>query len=379
MPMEPGSVRSTARLDGKQYEAVAPTAREAERKLAGKLAAAKRGENVVGGTMTVDAWFHRWKALYKDSKGLTPKSLKMYDDKYKLYIRPRIGRLRLQDVKDVHLQEILNGQAGRSASHLSKLRLVMHSMFGRARQSHLIAYDPSEALDLPACTHGSHRSITNAERAAILQVAQTHRAGLLVLTLLYTGMRPGEAAALTWLDVDFVHNEIHVHAAVESGSSVIKTPKTAAGIRDIPIHAALRPLLLAASVGKAPLAPVFASRSGTHYTDAGLQALWRSFRRALDIHCGATLYRNKIVRSAIAPDLTLYCLRHTFCSDLQAAGVPINVAKELMGHSDIAVTANIYTHKDSDTLHTGIALLDGSKQGIWGDSSAGTAAGTGRP
>lgn len=39
-----------------------------------------------------------------------------------------------------------------------------------------------------------------------------------------------------------------------------------------------------------------------------------------------------------------YLLRHTFCTDCQAAGVPLNVAKELMGHSDISVTAKIYTH-----------------------------------
>ena len=61
-----------------------------------------------------------------------------------------------------------------------------------------------------------------------------------------------------------------------------------------------------------------------------------------------------------AEGLTPYCLRHTFCTDLQRAGVPINVAKELMGHADIQTTANIYTHRDSETLHSGIALLDGT-------------------
>lgn len=45
-----------------------------------------------------------------------------------------------------------------------------------------------------------------------------------------------------------------------------------------------------------------------------------------------------------APDFEPYLLRHTFCTDCQAAGVPINVAKEWMGHSDISVTAKIYTH-----------------------------------
>lgn len=75
---------------------------------------------------------------------------------------------------------------------------------------------------------------------------------------------------------------------------------------------------------------------------------------------GAKVYRNQIIESKLSDDLTPYCLRHTFCTDLQKAGVPINVAKELMGHSDISITANIYTHRDNLILHKNIALLDGS-------------------
>lgn len=75
---------------------------------------------------------------------------------------------------------------------------------------------------------------------------------------------------------------------------------------------------------------------------------------------GAELERNKIIVSKVSTDLTPYCLRHTFCTDLQKAGVPLNVAKELMGHSDIQTTANIYTHRDTATLHGGMAMLDGS-------------------
>lgn len=354
-------IRKTARYNGKKYEATGKTELEALQKLAEKLAAAKRGEEVVGGSMTVDSWYREWKTLYKDPKGLTPKSLGMYDEKYRGYIRPRIGKMRLRDVRDVHLQRILNEQAGKSSSHVKKLRMVMQEMFKRARQSRLIPYDPAELLELPATTTGGHRAITPEERAAILAVSEWHRAGLWVLTLLYTGMRPGETAALMWSDVDFAHNEIHVHAAKESGSRDIKAPKTAAGIRDIPIHAALLPRLRAAQGD--PFSPVFPTQSGNRQNEGSLRRLWQGFRRDLDIHMGATVYRNKIIQSVVAPDLTPYCLRHTFCTDLQSAGVPINVAKELMGHADIQTTANIYTHRNQDTLHSGISLLDGTAGG----------------
>ena len=266
--------------------------------------------------------------------------------------------MKLRDVRDVHLQRILNDQEGKSASHVKKLRMVMQEMFKRARQSRLITYDPAELLELPSVSEGKRRSITPAERTAILDVAERHHSGLWVLTLLYTGMRPGETAALMWSNVDFANNEIHVHAAKKSGAKTIKAPKTAAGVRDIPIHAALLPKLRAAQ--GMPFTPVFPTHAGNQQNENSLRRMWKSFLRDLDIYMGAEVYRNQIVKSVVAPDLTPYCLRHTFCTDLQRAGVPINIAKELMGHADIQTTANIYTHRDPATLHGSMALLDGT-------------------
>lgn len=362
MPDPVKYIRKTARYNGKKYEATGKTEAEALTKLADKLAAAKRGEETVGGSMTVNTWFSQWMETYKKPKGLAKKSVDMYEQKYKNYIRPAIGRLKLKDVRDIHLQKILNSQAGKSSSHVKKLRMILQEIFKRARQSRLIPYDPSELLELPQTTEGKRRSITDVERAEILKLADTHPRGLWVLTLLYTGMRPGETAALTWADVDFSSKEIHVHAAKESGTKEIKCPKTAAGVRDIPMHAELYSKLLAAR--KSGFSLVFPNSSGSMADDDTMRRWWKSFLRSLDIQMGAEVYRNQIVASKLTPGLTPYCLRHTFCTDLQRAGVPINVAKELMGHSDISVTANIYTHKDSATLHAGIALLEsGGKPG----------------
>ena len=109
-------IRKTARYNGKKYEATGKTELEAMTKLAEKLAAAKRGEEIVSGSMTVNAWYKQWMELYKKPKGLTEKSLAMYAEKYNGYIRGSIGHMKLKDVRDVHLQRILNGEAGRSAS-----------------------------------------------------------------------------------------------------------------------------------------------------------------------------------------------------------------------------------------------------------------------
>lgn len=353
----PERIRKTARYHGKKYEATGKTELEALKKLAAMLDAAEKGE--ISSNSTVDAWYAQWMELYKKPKGLTAKSLGMYDEKYKKYIKPAIGHMKLKNVRDVHLQKILNGQAGMSGSHVKKIRMVLQELFKRARQSRLIVYDPAELLTLPNMAVHKRRPITEEERKAILAVAETHRSGLWILTLLYTGMRPGETAALTWGDVDFDRNEIHVHAARESGmTNAIKAPKTASGVRDIPIHAALLPKLQAAR--RRPSDYVFPTGAGNPQNENSLRRLWTGFKRDLDIYMGAETKRNKIITSVVSDDLTPYCLRHTFCTDLQRAGVPINVAKELMGHADIQTTANIYTHKDGKILHQNMSLLDGS-------------------
>lgn len=351
-------IRKTARYNGKKYQAYGKTELEAMTKLAEMLAAAKRGEEVIGGSMTVDAWYKQWKATYKDPKGLTAKSLGMYDEKYNGYIKPAIGHLKLQDVRDTHLQRILNGQAGMSLSHVEKIRRVLREMFSRARKSRLIAYDPSEDLELPAVKDGKHRSITEEERKVILKVAEYHDSGLWVLTLLYTGMRPGEAAALNWRDIDLDGGMIHIHAALESGSTKIKAPKTEAGFRDIPIHADLLWRLRQAK-GK-PFDPVFKTQSGGRQNSGSISRLWKAFVREMNITMGAEVYRNQVKKSKVADDLTMYCLRHTFATDCARAGVPLETVRWLMGHADISTTANIYQHRDDTTLRAGMALLDGT-------------------
>lgn len=348
-------IRKTTTWKGKRYEVRALTEEEAIEKLAILKDQLKRGMKSGRETMTVNDWFAEWLELYKQPAGLTAKSLTMYKEKYNGYIRPRIGPMKLKDVTETHLQRILNDQAGKSFSHVSKLRLVMKAIFSRAHASHLIIWDPSEKLDLPRTTKGIRRSLTEEERAHFLAVAETHRAGLWVLTMLYAGLRPGETAVLQWKDVDFAANELHIHKALESGTDTVKGPKTAAGHRDIPMHPELRKRLLAAK-GE-PFQPVFTNVNGKPLTANGMQRLWHSFIRAVDLHMGAKTYRSQIVQSVVADDLTAYCLRHTFCTDLQRAGVPINVAKELMGHADIQTTANIYTHKDQTVLHQNVEKL----------------------
>jgi len=341
--------RVTFYYDGKRHESTGKTLKEAHANAAEKRLALKAGTIGTSGSMTVSRWADEWLETYKEhSVGEGQRK------NYELYlgiIKSSIGSMKLKDVKDVNLQRILNRRAApddetgkvKSKSDLTKLRAAMKALFKRARVSRLISYDPAEELVLPASKDGTHRSITENERKNILKIAETHYAGLWIKTMLYCGLRPGETRALDWRHIDFKKKLVRVEQAMKAATKRIDSPKTASGVRAIPIPDKLCSELMLARGG--PYEPVFAQpTTSKRHTKASMQCLWGNFKRELDISMGAKLHRNQIIVSTLSPDLVPYCLRHTYGTDLQNAGVPINVAKYLMGHGNISVTANIYTH-----------------------------------
>lgn len=363
-------VRKTRQIDGKRYVAYGKSERDAQKKLEDMLFEVREQGQVLDGNTTVKKWSEEWIEVYVKPRDITAKSAAMYRQKLDKYIIPRIGSMKLKDVRDIHLQKLLNG-ANTSKSTAQKVKIVTQAMFKQARKSRLIAYDPAEDLSLPKAPEGKGRSITDFERKHILEVAQTHYAGLYVLTVLYCGLRPGECIALRWADIDLKNGTIRVTNAAESGnSSNIKDPKSAAGIRTVPIPAALLARYTAEKPKNGDLLPVFVQPKGRkRHTESSLNDFWNNFKRALDIHMGAEVYRNQIKKHCYEVNpmleteeqwesLVPYCLRHTYGTDCQRAGVPLNVTKYLMGHSDVTVTANIYIDTTPDVIFSAVKSLD---------------------
>jgi integrase len=248
---------------------------------------------------------------------------------------------------------------------LKYLRDTIKAIFRKARECRLLVYNPAEFLIMPAAKKGERRSITDFEREHFLAVAETHNAGLMYKTMLYCGLRPGEVTALSWKDLDFEGHIINVVAALESGTDKMKDPKTAAGIRKIPIPDEIYNDLLARRSD--PFNPVFTQvTTGRRHTKTSRDKAWKSLVKAMDDSMGAKWEKVEAkdgkmrltkVMSVIASDFVPYCLRHTYCTDLQAKGVSLKMASYLMGHTDITVTANIYTHVTDSALSEAAALI----------------------
>lgn len=259
---------------------------------------------------------------------------------YKNYVYthliPYFGKMKLCDIIEDDCQRFLNQYSGLSKAMVSHLRMTLRKIMYKAVKQKLIAENPADDIVLPKVYETERRPITDEERSMILDTAKTHYAGPMILTLLYCGLRPIEARNLKWADVDFDNNVL-----------TVRKSKTKAGEnRKLPIPPHLKAVLLKHKIKGQNNEYVFyeSTHPERQLTATSFYSAWHNFCRQMDIEHGATVYRNQIKESVLADDLSPYLLRHTFATDCQAAGVPINVAKELMGHSDISVTAKIYTH-----------------------------------
>lgn len=359
--------RKTFTWEGKKYEATGKTQEEAIVNAALMKDKLKRGEIGISENMTVRRWSTQWLETYKKGN-VTDKVYQDYERKIK-FLTDDIGSLRIRDVSDIHLQKVVNRFSGYSDDYVNSIMQLIKGIFRQARISRVILFDPSESIKKPRTKRGTHRSITSFEREHILKVAETHVAGLWVKTMLYCGLRPGETIPLRWKDIDFKKKRLHITEAKESGSNTIKGPKSKAGVRIIPI-----PKELFSEFEKQKRGPfdlMFPKQlSDEMHTETSLKCYWKSFKKALDISMGAVYdkveakdgrMRMALVLSVVAKDLTPYCLRHTCGTDYELKGVPINIAKVLLGHGDISVTGNIYTHFTEDTLDMVSEIIDGGK------------------
>lgn len=359
-----GRYHTSFRWEGKTYSVVGKTEAEVHRKIGRKKAELESGRVTKPKRVTVRQYASEWAETYKAGSD-------DYKSIVKKHIVPALGDLYLRDVTEATLQNFLNRKAeDLSPSRVHKIKLTLSQMFHKAKKNHLITDDPAEDLVLPEpIPASSRRSITDLERALLLQVLPGHRGEIYCKLMLYCGLRPGEVNVLQWKHI--YNNTVHVRQALKHNSTAIGLPKSDAGIRDVPMP---QQMIDALPDPGDPEAYV-ASWTGRPITRAAQSRMWASVRREMDILAGAKLDWAKrhqkakplstaiIVESALADDLDLYCLRHTYCTDLQKAGVPINIARELMGHSSIEVTARIYTHTGTEETAAAVEKLEQSVSG----------------
>ena len=170
-----------------------------------------------------------------------------------------------------------------------------------------------------------------------------------VIILLGTGMRISEMCGLTIFDLDFAKRRIHVERQLvrtKHCEYYLEKPKTESGERYIPmsneVYDALKRVLRDRVKPKVEI--VVDGKSGFLFLD-------KDEKPKVAGHFEHALKRIVDNYNASHPDqlaVTPHILRHTFCTKLARAGMPVKELQYLMGHSDVETTLRIYTHMDYD-------------------------------
>ena len=329
-----------------------------------KLAQAKQlcGRGLSLSNETVHDWAQRWLLICKANATTVQKA--HYTAKVEMDILPKIGDMRMSDVRASHLQEILNGYAGGKEGTVKKIRIALKQLFNDAEQEGIIDRNPAAHLELPSLTAKTRRPLTLLEKIAVFEAAKTHARGAQIMIMLLCGLRRGEFPALLAGDVDLVNKRLVVDKSLSYryNQGVLTTTKSAKlrrkgkpasedpGTRQTPIPDVLVPHLEPLIVGKPADALLFPSkRDGQYLSAQELKWLWKSFKRQCHLLLGATVFRNQLQleTSLFGDELSCHYLRHTYATDLYAAGVDDMALKSFLGHSSDDVT-DIY-RKMSDT------------------------------
>ena len=355
--------------EGRRYYTYGRTYEEAREKAAIKRALMMAGLPQGRPACSVEKWASEWLRIYKADA--SPQWQRANKRIIEAYILPHIGTMNISDVKPKDIALILNGLTDCSESYAHKVLNTLKQIFRTALDNDLIDKDPTRSAKLPQCRpNTSHRTITPYERELTVRAANKNpKDGLFVLLMLYCGLRPQEAAALRGKDIDLKKRVLHVSRARKSNGELGAT-KSVAGMRDVPI-----PIGLIRYIPElAPNECACKNTLGEPLNREAYQRLWRRFKKAMELEHGTKTYRNKLVEPFLPEDLTLYCYRHTYCTDLQDAGVPLAVASRLMGHSDISLTAKIYTHASEDSFADAMRKID-AHMGTTAGTTQGTTSG----
>ncbi len=365
-----GTYSKSFTFEGRRIYVYGSSEKEVVEKRAILKAKLEAGKVIISRDTFVKDWISEWLTTYKEG-AVNDRWLADMQAICRRYIAPIIGHMRIGSVKPLHIKKILAQTSDMSASFNAKLFDILNQIFETACDNRMLELSPMRGIKKPkGAGSKKRRSITDRERELTLKVAQYHRGGLFILLMLYCGLRPQEIVPLQWMDIDLVRKRVKVYKALKSDGIVRPLTKTEAGQREVPIPNVLLERLEECRGNDFDL--VCPNTQGNRYTSSSFHAMWENFKREMNIQAGCRVFRNQLMPPyAIDEDLTLYCYRHTYCTDLQAAGVPINVAKELMGHANIAVTSSIYTHKSDAATQNAADLINayavqGAVQGLEG-------------
>lgn len=244
------------------------------------------------------------------------------------YIYPNLGHIYVKNLKTHHVQAMIIDMLATKKDTVRKTLQVIKSILNIAVNNDFVAKNVAQSIKIPTFKSQEKRPLSLEEQLKIEN--STNKYKDFFVFLLYTGLRKGEIAALTWDDIDFKNNLIKVNKAIsfDTNKGTKKGTKTDAN-RIIPILDKIRPIL-ETRANKKESKYVFYKQDKDQLSDIAIKRMLESFKKETGV------------------EFSLHQLRHTFCTMLYYSGISTKKAQQLMGHKSLKVTLEIYTHLDEE-------------------------------
>jgi integrase len=317
-------------------------------------------------TPTVACYLENWFAT--NSERWRPSTRRGYRSAIDNYLAKAFGPLRLEQLSPLHVQRWLNEH---KAAHGARRRIslahaVLRSALSDARRMQLVALNAAEPVRVPRPKVRSITPLSLEQASAFLKVADQHRLGPLFSVALACGLRLGEATGLRWDDVDLDTGEIRVRQQLQmvKGGLVLQELKTAKSRRTLVLPD------VCAKALRAHRTRLLQERlkAGSRWVDTGLVfTTYRTYKegKGLCLKIGAGLHPRNVTRVldslltvAKLGHVRFHDLRHSAASLLIAGGVELVQVSQLLGHSELRVTADLYSHLQKETAARAARVMD---------------------
>ena len=336
--------------------------------------------------MTLNAFYEDYIEQKQELKTSTRTNYKYM---YKKYVWDSIGRRKLPEIKYSDIKKFYNHlirEVGFKPNSMETIHTILHPIFATAVRDGYIRVNPTDGVMAEIKKSNDwekpkRHALSVSEQEAFVEFTKSHSVYShwlpLFTVLLGTGCRVGEVVGLTWDDCDFKNGIININHSLiyrpdeYTGKSgfYISTPKTKAGEREIPMFEAVKKALLNErmrqmregfnqTVIDGYSGFIFSNRFNGVLSPHNINRAIERITRDYNVEESELAVRQNR-EPLLLPHFSVHNLRHTFCTRMCENESNIKVIQEIMGHSDISTTMDVYNEATRDKKKESFAGLEG--------------------
>jgi len=254
-----------------------------------------------------------------------------------------LGHIPLQKLTPQHIQAFYTKKLdeGLSTGTVKCFHAILHGALEQAVRWNLVGRNVSDLVTSPTLKRHEMQTLTPEQAQRLLEAARGRRLEALLTVALTTGMRRGELLGLHWQDIDFTEGCIHVRRSVRRLGKiglVASEPKTQSSKRKIMVP----PFVIDVLKQHQERLPAMREHAGTRWKEQDV-VFSNKYGGYMDV---AVLSHNfkRLLQRAGLPNIRFHDLRHTTASLLAKLKVHPKIVQEVLGHSNISMTLDIYSH-----------------------------------